>query len=80
MPSVNFEVGKNFKFALSFIKYDDFTVKNVSSIVNGYVGISLIKYKSEKVNGVNVQSEIGNIELKNCDLSYFDSFIDSRDS
>lgn len=53
---MRFEGGKNFKFALSFIKYDDFNVKNVSSLVSGYVGISLIKYKSEKVNGVNVQS------------------------
>ncbi len=46
-----FEVGKNFKFALSFYKINNYDFLDVSNITKD-VGISVIKYKTEKMNGV----------------------------
>lgn len=52
-----FEVGKNFKFALSFYKINNYDFLDVSNITSD-VGISVIKYKTEKINGVFDEYEL----------------------
>jgi len=49
-PGVNVVSGKNFKFAISFNKKDQYYPFNVSQFI-GPIGIRMMQYTTTKING-----------------------------
>ena len=63
---------------LSFMKSEDFTIQDVSSIVGDDVGINLVKVKVEKgrISGPEVEEEV--VPLVSCPNSYVDGFLSEQ--
>ena len=63
---------------LSFMKLDDFTMQDVSSIVGDDIGINLVKVKVEKgrISGPEVEEEV--VPLIKCPHSYVDGFLSEQ--